>query len=148
MELSFVFLLNSALLGVGLAMDAFSVSVVRLLLGAIFAGNGSAFLFSLLGGLVSLSVMALLSRTKVSVYGISLAGAAAHQCGQIGAAMLLLKSLLPIGYLPALLLVSLLVLRFLLLVQKRSYDLVILPEPKLVPFLQINIHYHSYQYIE
>jgi len=95
-----------ALLQLG-APAAFSVLIVRCLLGAMFAGNASALLFSLLGGLLAMSVMALLRFTPLSVYGISVAGAAAHQCGQVLAAMLVLRSAAPLGYLPLLLLVSL-----------------------------------------
>ena len=95
-----------ALLQLG-APAAFLVLVVRCLLGAMFAGNASALLFSLLGGLLAMSLMALLRFTPLSVYGISVAGAAAHQCGQVLAAMLVLRSSAPLGYLSLLLLVAL-----------------------------------------
>ena len=94
-----------ALLQLG-APAAFAVLLVRCLLGAMFAGNVSALLFSLLGGLLAMSLMALLRFTPLSVYGISVAGAAAHQCGQVAAAMLVLRSTAPLGYLPLLLVVS------------------------------------------
>ena len=77
-------------------------------LGALFAGNASALLFSLLGGLSALFVMALLSRAKrLSIFGVSIAGAAAHNCGQVCAALITLGSTAPLYYLPFLLLVSL-----------------------------------------
>ena len=60
------------------AADALAVLLVRVLLGAMFAGNASALLFSLFGGLAALGVMALLSRfRRLSVYGVSVGGAAA-----------------------------------------------------------------------
>ena len=63
--------------------SALAILLVRCTLGALFAGNASALLFSLLGGLSALLVMALLSRTKkLSIFGVSIAGAAAHNCGQ------------------------------------------------------------------
>lgn len=67
-----------------------------------------ALLFSLLGGLSALLVMALLSGAKkLSIFGVSIAGAAAHNCGQVCAALITLGSTAPLYYLPFLLLVSL-----------------------------------------
>ena len=81
----------------------------RCLLGAMFAGNMNALLFSLLGGLSALAVMSLLSRwRRLSVYGVSIGGAAAHNCGQVAAACLTLGSGAPLAYLPVLLGTSLL----------------------------------------
>ena len=63
--------------------SALAILLVRCTLGALFAGNASALLFSLLGGLSALLVMALLSGAKkLSIFGVSIAGAAAHNCGQ------------------------------------------------------------------
>ena len=68
---------------------ALAILVARCLLGAMFAGNVSALLFSLMGGVLAMLVMILLRRAKrLSVYGVSIAGAAAHNIGQICAAML------------------------------------------------------------
>ena len=53
-------------------------------------------------------VMILLSRCrKLSVYGVSVGGAAAHNCGQVAAAVLTLGNSGPLYYLPILLGVSL-----------------------------------------
>ena len=53
-------------------------------------------------------VMILLSRLKgLSVYGVSIGGAAAHNCGQVAAAVLTLGNPAPLYYLPVLLGVSL-----------------------------------------
>ena len=88
--------------------SALAILLVRCTLGALFAGNASALLFSLLGGLAALFVMALLGRSKrLSIFGVSIAGAAAHNCGQVCAAILTLGSTAPLYYLPFLLLVSL-----------------------------------------
>lgn len=87
---------------------AFSIVLVRVLLGAMFAGNASALIYSLLGALAALGTMTLLARSKrLSVYGVSIGGAAAHNCGQVAAAMLTLGSTVPLAYLPVLLLVAL-----------------------------------------
>jgi heptaprenyl diphosphate synthase len=92
-------------------VDAAAVLVVRCLLTSLFLGPASL-LFSLLGGTCALLAMALLrlggDRT-FSVYGVSMAGAAAHNVGQVAAACLILQDLsLTTSYLPMLLLVGLL----------------------------------------
>ena len=77
--------------------SALAILLVRCTLGALFAGNASALL-----------VMALLSGAKkLSIFGVSIAGAAAHNCGQVCAALITLGSTAPLYYLPFLLLVSL-----------------------------------------
>ena len=58
--------------------------------------------------LIFLAVMALLLRVRgLSLYGVSMAGAAAHNTGQVLAAMAVLGSGAPLVYLPPLLLCSL-----------------------------------------
>jgi heptaprenyl diphosphate synthase len=90
------------------AWPALGILLGRCLLGGVFAGNASALIFSLMGGLLAMGTMILLRHaSKLSVYGVSIGGAAAHNVGQIGAAMLTLGSTAAIGYLPFLLLVSL-----------------------------------------
>ena len=92
-------------LGAGQAM---LILVARCVLGAVFAGNMNAMIYSLLGGVTAMLVMTLLSRwKKLSVYGVSIGGAAGHNCGQIAAAMVTLGNTAPLYYLPFLLGVSL-----------------------------------------
>ena len=92
-------------LGPGQAM---LILLARCLLGAVFAGNMNALIFSLLGGVSAMLVMILLSRSRrLSVYGVSIGGAAAHNCGQVAAAVLTLGNTAPFYYLPVLLGVSL-----------------------------------------
>lgn len=92
-------------LGAGQAM---AILLCRCMLGAVFAGNMNALFFSLLGGVTAMAVMILLSKwKKLSIYGVSIGGAAGHNCGQIAAAMLSLGNTAPLYYLPFLLLVSL-----------------------------------------
>ena len=96
-----------ALYALGAALSL-AILLTRVLLGAMFAGNASALIFSLLGGLAALGVMTLLSRFgRLSVYGVSVGGAAAHNVGQTCAAMLTLGSSAPLASLPVLLVVSL-----------------------------------------
>lgn len=88
--------------------QALLILTARCLLGAMFAGNMNALIFSLMGGFCAMGVMILLSRwRRLSVYGVSAGGAAAHSCGQVAAAVLTLGSWAPVGYLPVLLGVSL-----------------------------------------
>ena len=92
-------------LGSGQAM---LILIGRCLLGAVFVGNMNALIFSLLGGVSAMLVMILLSRwPRLSVYGVSVGGAAAHNCGQVAAAVLTLGNTAPLYYLPVLLGVSL-----------------------------------------
>ena len=88
--------------------QALMILAARCLLGAMFAGNANALLFSLLGGFAAMLAMILLVRLeRFSVYGVSIGGAAAHNCGQMAAAVLTLGSTAPLYYLPVLLAVSL-----------------------------------------
>lgn len=87
--------------------EALLILVGRCLLGAIGGGNLTALAFSLTGGLLALAVMALLLRCPgLSLVGVSMAGAAAHNVGQILAAMAVLSSPAPVVWLPALLAAS------------------------------------------
>ncbi len=89
------------------APSAVLILLARCFLGAMFAGNFNALLFSLLGGLSAMAVMILLKKCrKLTLYGVSIGGAAAHNVGQIGAAMITLGSVNVLGYLPLLLVVS------------------------------------------
>lgn len=87
--------------------EALLILVARCLLGAIGGGNLTALAFSLTGGLLALGLMVLLLRCPgLSLVGVSMAGAAAHNVGQILAAMVVLTSRAPLAYLPPLLLAS------------------------------------------
>ncbi len=82
------------------------IVLIRCVLGALF-GSLTGLLFSLAGGLLSLTVMAICKKTTAfSVYGISILGAAAHNIGQILAAMGLMMSVYVGAYLPYLLLIG------------------------------------------
>ena len=80
------------------------ILLARCVLGAIFGGGITGLAFSLCGGLLALGVMAAAQRTsRFSVYGVSVLGAAAHNIGQILAAMVLMGSRYVAAYLPYLL---------------------------------------------
>lgn len=90
-------------------VQALGILTARCLLGSMFAGNLNAMLFSVMGGLAAMLVMIVLSRLPgLSIYGVSMGGAAAHNCGQVAAAVITLGNAAPLYYLPVLLGVSLL----------------------------------------
>lgn len=85
---------------------AFMILIARCVLGSLFGGL-TGLLFSLLGGVLAMSVMAAARRMPMfSVYGVSIFGAAAHNVGQILAAMVLMQSVYVAAYLPYLLVVA------------------------------------------
>ena len=88
--------------------QALSILIARCFLGSLFAGNLNAMIFSVMGGVAAMLVMILLSRLPgLSIYGVSIGGAATHNCGQVAAAVLTLGNPAPLYYLPVLLGVSL-----------------------------------------
>lgn len=90
------------------AKYAFLILIPRCVLGALFGGGITGLLFSLCGGILAMAVMSAAKRLPVfSVYGVSILGAAAHNVGQILAAMALMQSVYVGAYLPYLLIVSL-----------------------------------------
>ena len=71
------------------AAPALVILLARCCLGSLFAGNASALLFSLLGGLTAMVTMIGLKRSRrLSIYGVSIGGAAAHNLGQMAAAII------------------------------------------------------------
>lgn len=86
---------------------AYWILVPRCVLGAVFGGGITGLAFSLCGGLLAVSVMAMTKRVRMfSIYGVSVFGAAAHSTGQILAAMVLMRSVYVGAYLPYLLIAS------------------------------------------
>lgn len=83
------------------------ILLARCLMGSLFSGSITGLAFSLSGGLLSMSVMIPASHAPhLSVYGVSVLGAAAHSCGQILIAMLIMGSLQVVAYLPYLIVIS------------------------------------------
>lgn len=88
--------------------QAFVILILRCILGAVFGGGITGLLFSLTGGILAMATMAAARKAPCfSIYGVSILGAAAHNIGQICAAMLLMHSLYIGAYLPYLLSVGL-----------------------------------------
>lgn len=88
--------------------SAFAILILRCFMGSVFGGGITGLLFSMTGGLLSMTVMALCKNAPLlSVYGVSILGAAAHNIGQILAAMVLMHSVYIGMYLSYLLVVAL-----------------------------------------
>lgn len=84
-------------------LSAAAVSAVRLLLAFLLFGSVLTFAYSAAGAVLSLSVMVLLKRTdKFSPVGVSIAGGVLHNAGQIGMAILLMRTSAIGYYLPVL----------------------------------------------
>lgn len=86
--------------------DAWSILIARCLLAALLTGSMTSLLFSLSGGVLALLSMQAAIRfgpRLLSITGVSVAGAAAHNIGQIAAASLTLRSTAIFAYLPVLL---------------------------------------------
>ncbi len=89
--------------------EVYLLSVTRILLSGFLFGNYFSILYSLAGGLLSLTVMAILKKREgYTVIGISAAGGVFHNVGQLLVAMAVVESFAISGYLPVLLIAGLL----------------------------------------
>ena len=87
---------------------AFAILIPRCIFGAVFGGGITGLMFSLTGGILAMLTMTLAKKVPVfSIYGVSILGAAAHNVGQILAAMVLMNSSYIGAYLSYLLVVAL-----------------------------------------
>ena len=85
------------------ALRAGAVSLVRVFLVALLFGSITGMIYGLFGAVLSLLLMALLKKiSPLSPVGISVAGAVAHNIGQIIAAWLLIGNEKILLYLPVL----------------------------------------------
>ena len=83
--------------------DAAALSILRVLLVSLLFGSAFSLLYSLSGAVLSLAVMAGLKATKkFGCAGVSVAGAVAHNFGQILMAVLVLETGKLIYYFPVL----------------------------------------------
>ena len=88
--------------------EAYLLSVTRVVLSGFIFGNLFSILYSLAGGLLSLSVMALLKKHgDFSVIGISIAGGVSHNIGQLAIAMVVVETFSVVYYIPVLLMAGL-----------------------------------------
>lgn len=84
--------------------QAYLLSVTRVILAGFLFGNMFSILYSLAGGILSLSMMIFAKRKEgLSVIGVSVVGGVFHNTGQILMAMLVTESWKLIYYLPVLL---------------------------------------------
>lgn len=89
--------------------QATAVVLLRVVLTAATFGSLSSFLYSLAGGILSLLVMAAILKVfkgEISLMGVSVAGAVAHNIGQIIVATIIIHNLLIFTILPILLIVA------------------------------------------
>ena len=85
--------------------EALLIMLLRTLLGSMFTGSMSAFLFSITGGLLSNLVMIFLYqyfRKSLSIWSISIIGAVFHNIGQLLVASFVIQDLRIYIYLPVL----------------------------------------------
>lgn len=89
-------------------IDAAVISATRILLSALLFGSVTSLWFSAMGGCFSFLALLFAAHflKKCSFVGASVLSAAAHNCGQIAAAMILFGADLATTYLPLLLLAS------------------------------------------
>lgn len=88
--------------------DAIYISILRVILvGILRTGLFSmTFFFSLGGALLSVLMMALVKKTKLSIIGVSIIGSISHSIGQIIIAVIFMKNVYVTYYIPWLLLFS------------------------------------------
>jgi heptaprenyl diphosphate synthase len=80
--------------------DAFTVLILRIIMASIFSGQFIGFMYSLCGGIISLSVMSLASLVikRDKLWVISVLGAIGHNIGQIAVAIFITGAVQIIGY--------------------------------------------------
>lgn len=84
--------------------EALILSVVRIILAGFIFGNMFSILYSLAGGILSLTVMGMLKKArKFGVTGVSIAGGVSHNIGQLLVAMAVVETYNVGYYLPVLL---------------------------------------------
>lgn len=86
--------------------EALIIMLLRTLLGSMFGGSMSAFMFSIAGGILSNIVMILLYKffkNSISLWTISICGAIFHNIGQLLVASFVIQDLRIYVYLPVLL---------------------------------------------
>ena len=84
--------------------QVYLLSIVRVLLSGFIFGNYFSIIYSLAGGLLSLTVMAVLKKAGgFSIAGISIAGGVFHNVGQLLVAMAVVETFQVAYYVPVLL---------------------------------------------
>lgn len=84
--------------------EAYLLSIVRVLLSGFIFGNYFSIIYSLAGGLLSLTTMCMLKKNDgFSILGISMAGGVMHNVGQLIVAMLVVETFSVVYYVSVLL---------------------------------------------
>jgi len=99
--------------------DALTVNILRIVLSGLLFGNLFSILFSLGGAFISFVCMVLMKKLGLSLYGVSMAGGAFHNAGQLLIAAFLVGTV-RIGYYVPFLLIAGLVTGFLIGVLARE----------------------------
>lgn len=88
--------------------EAYLLSIVRVLLAGFIFGNYFSIIYSLAGGILSLTVMALLRKKGgFSIIGVSIAGGVFHNIGQLIVASVIVETFSVMYYVPVLLIAGL-----------------------------------------
>lgn len=88
--------------------EVYLLSVTRVLLSGLIFGNYFSILYSLAGGLLSLTIMCVLKGKKdFSIIGVSIAGGVFHNIGQLIVAMAAVETFHIFYYIPVLLIAGL-----------------------------------------
>lgn len=89
--------------------EVFLLSVVRILLSGFLFGNYFSIIYSLAGGLLSLTVMAMMKKREgYSVKGVSISGGVFHNVGQLLIAAFVVETFSITYYIPVLLIAGML----------------------------------------
>lgn len=90
--------------------DAYIVGIIKTFINALLFSGMNAFIYGILGIIISIFVMYLLKKTNIfSVLGISMAGACVHNLAQLFVAVLLTSTITFLYYGPILLIAGLIV---------------------------------------
>ena len=92
-------------------LEAFIIVAIRTGLGAVYAGNVSALLYSFTGGVVSMAISSVLMYTvypRISIMSVSVLAAVAHNITQNIVFVIISGTTLTFGYMPYLILIGIL----------------------------------------
>lgn len=82
--------------------EAAGISLIRVFVIGLLVGNAVSLIYSLSGAILSIAVMIICKRLKLSVIGVSAMGGIFHNVGQLSAAALILNSSTVMYYYPVL----------------------------------------------
>lgn len=116
--------------------DTFVIVSVRVLMSSIFTGPISYLMFSIVGAYLSLLFMMIALKTdKFSLIGVSVIGAIGHNIGQLIVASFIIKNAMMFGYLPYMLIASVITGIFVGITSKYMVDK--------IPYIGKNQYWHG-----